>query len=648
MRTVTYSNLKDEPTLSQRLIRADVYDGLQTSNEITFAITLKTINDKEPNLKLHESSLKFVENGDPTTFEPAMLTDPDNKPIDRNIISMSITIQNPPDGDKEQLKFNEALLDPFQLFLTILPNGFLVVANNRDTPDGVPIERFEAIVNSTTYRNDADDPDPMAEPTLGQRIIVFKFSTHILPSIVASQTTEIMFPLNVEGVNDNNPVVDLNGSGEDGTDYRANFTEEGPAVCLSNGLQITDKDILPNTPIKKAIIQIVNGSLEDRIHVDNTSSNLTVTVDWGTGSVTISGTADKSIYEAVLATATYQNTADEPSNSYVYIEFKVWDIDNKYSPIATTSINIINVCDSLILKLDYQSSTYSTTFSELDKTPVKIVNDTNFNISDHDSGMIVGGHISVVGFRADWQDRLTVVEPCEGVTITYENGQLKFEGTASFAAYGTMIKSVRYDNPDPCPEFNYVTLEFHFVDSCGAYNLQAYTTITIIPANDPPFIDLDPETSQHPVKVIYQFKGITNIDPVPITLFPNALYSDCDNSTDLIYSLEIQVREAGDLDTHDEWLIFDLSGTHLVVTNETDIANFQVTYWIRPMDGYRALPQHFGMVLRKVKYFNRATTPFESPRELTIWASDGNDSSTVEALILMERIRNGPTVILGK
>jgi hypothetical protein len=180
MRTVTYSNLKDEPTLSQRLIRADVYDGLQTSNEITFAITLKTINDKEPNLKLHESSLKFVENGDPTTFEPAMLTDPDNKPIDRNIISMSITIQNPPDGDKEQLKFNEALLDPFQLFLTILPNGFLVVANNRDTPDGVPIERFEAIVNSTTYRNDADDPDPMAEPTLGQRIIVFKVSMNVL------------------------------------------------------------------------------------------------------------------------------------------------------------------------------------------------------------------------------------------------------------------------------------------------------------------------------------------------------------------------------------------------------------------------------------------------------------------------------------
>ena len=456
----------------------------------------------------------------------------------------------------------------------------------------------------------------------------------------------------MEGVNDNNPVVDLNGNGEeDGTDYHADFTEEGPAVNLSDGLRITDKDILPNTLIHKATIRVVNSRPEDAIYVDNLGSVLEISMDWNTGTVTVIGDADKSTYELVLATAMYRNTADEPSRCYVDIEFQIQDVDGRYSPIATVNITIIKVCDPLILKLDYNSSTYQTTFSERDKTPIKVVNDMHFNIADDDSDMIVRGSINVVGFRADWQDILRVIghpSPYQGVTIAYENGQLKFDGTASFAVYSTLIENVHYDNPDPCPKSLHVTLEFHFVDDCGAYNLPAYTTITIIPANDPPFMDLDTGTTQDPVEVTYQFKGISNINPEPLTLFPNALFTDCDNSTDSSYSLYIVVREAGDLETYDEMLIFDLDGTNLVVTNTTDIDNFQVTYWIRSRETYTALPQHFEMILRKVQYFNRAIRPFESPRELTMHASDGNDSSTVQALINMERIRNGPTVLLGR
>ena len=143
-----------------------------------FTITLETINDKEPDLKLNESSLKFTENGDPTSFGPAMLTDPDSKPCDQNINSMSVTIQNRLDGDKEKVKFDETLLDTFGLFLTTLPNGFRIAAPNTDT--GAPIEQFLAIVDSAMYCNDADDPQPMAEPTLGQRMIVFKVSMNII------------------------------------------------------------------------------------------------------------------------------------------------------------------------------------------------------------------------------------------------------------------------------------------------------------------------------------------------------------------------------------------------------------------------------------------------------------------------------------
>jgi hypothetical protein len=454
----------------------------------------------------------------------------------------------------------------------------------------------------------------------------------------------------VELVNDNEPVVDLNGE-EDGTDYSAIFTEEGAAVNLSDGLQITDKDILPNTPIQKATIQVVDGLPEDEIHVDNLASGLAVTVGSDYGTITIYGIASKSTYEQVLATATYRNTADEPSRYYLQIEFQVQDADGNYSPIARVNITIIKVCDEFTLKLDYSSSTYLTTFSEQSQTPVKVVNDTHFMILNDDSNAIVGGSISVEGFQMGWQDRLSVMghtSSYEGVTITYENGQLIFDGTASIDVYSTLIKYVVYENPDHCPPVLDVKLIFHFVDDCGAYNLPATTMITILPVNDPPFIDLDNLTTQDPVVATYNILGSDNLDPKPLTLFPYALLTDCD-TTNSVLSLHIELEEAGDLETYDEMLIFDLIGTHLIVTNATDKANFRVTYWVIPRENYTTSPQQLQMVLRKIQYVNIAKNPFENDRILKVYASDGTHiSDPVNGLVDLNRIRIGPTVILGE
>ena len=151
-----------------------MFDGKFYSNEIVFTITIHTINDKEPELKLDGTHFKFIENGGPTYFGPAMLTDQDNKPCDQNIISMSIFIQNALDGADETIKINLTLLSTFGLTLTPLTNGFRIDA--LDEVNGAPIEYFEAIVNSAKYCNDADDPEPMAEPISGKRFIVFEVS----------------------------------------------------------------------------------------------------------------------------------------------------------------------------------------------------------------------------------------------------------------------------------------------------------------------------------------------------------------------------------------------------------------------------------------------------------------------------------------
>lgn len=112
----------------------------------------------------------FTENGGPVYFGPAMLTDADNKPCDQTVIWMSVTIQNRPDGDKETVMFDETLLG--DLLLINLDNGFRIEAP--DQLHGAPIQQFDTIVDSIKYNNVADDPEPLAEPTLGIRHIIFK------------------------------------------------------------------------------------------------------------------------------------------------------------------------------------------------------------------------------------------------------------------------------------------------------------------------------------------------------------------------------------------------------------------------------------------------------------------------------------------
>jgi hypothetical protein len=149
-----------------------VFDGIFYSNEIVFNITIHPVNDKEPELKLNGENFTFTENGGPTYFGPAMLTDQDSKPCDQNILSMAIFIQNALDSESETIKINLTLLTAFNFTLFPLTNGIRIEA--LDQVNGAAIENFDIVVNSAMYCNDAENPQPMGEPTSGQRYIVFE------------------------------------------------------------------------------------------------------------------------------------------------------------------------------------------------------------------------------------------------------------------------------------------------------------------------------------------------------------------------------------------------------------------------------------------------------------------------------------------
>ena len=494
-----------------------------------------------------------------------------------------------------------------------------------------------------------------------------QFKTNIDKTVDSDQITEYNVSLDVRGVNDNAPDVDLNGAAP-GSNFSTSFTEEGIAVNASSGLAITDIDMEPNTLLNYALIKVVNGTSHDKIRVSTYGYHQVNVTEHGTGYLEISGRASRQVYSHILGSATYQNTADEPSRLIILIEFQVRDEENQTSRVATTVVTIIEVCDLVQFEPRNMSMSYAANFSEQGQTPVQVVAD-DFVLDDDDAINIVRGTITIV--NATYGERLRVLDnngeektTHESVKISFSWGVLTFSGTASLDTYKELIRWVRYDDTNPCPPSLTRLLYFNFTDECGSQNPPAMTVITILPFNNPPSLDLDGASTDDPVIVPYVFFGVNNRDPTPKPVFPRATLTDCDSPYALEY-LNVTIKEASNIGH--ERMIFYLDGTNLTVTNTTDSTEFKVTYTIMPIIPPTAVnnatnatvgtpttthvrPEVFQWVLGNMTYINTATKPFENDRKITVGVSDGitSEVSEAKAEIRLERIPLNPKLELNQ
>jgi hypothetical protein len=657
LKSVTYVNLADEPTPGQRNIEAYVNDGEFESNRLWFNITIISVNDKPPVLELSETNYTFTENGPAVRFGVEELSDADSKACDKKVLELSVTVTPRPDGNRESVSYNGSLLDN-KLTVELIEGGFVVKAG--DQADGADLELYKLFLDGVTYDNEADEPYPHAEPKLGIRHVTFKFKTNIVSTIDSDQITEYSVYLNVVGENDNVPNVDLNGVAP-GHSFTTDFTEEGMAVAISSGLLITDIDKKPDTPLDYAEIKVINATTYDMIRVFTYNSSVTVSGN-GTGWVKISGNASRQEYAHILGSATYQNTADEPTKLVVDIQFQVRDKDGLKSPVVSTVVTVIEVCDPIQFEPRNMSLYYKADFSEEVQDPIKVVAD-DFVLDDDDADKVVGGTITIV--NVTYGERLRVLDSSNmevtdhgGVTISFSEGVLTFVGEASLETYRQLIKWVKYDNTNPCPVSLYRHLHFNFTDDCGSQNEpETMTVITILPFNNPPSLDLDSASMDDPVIVPFIFYGINNRDPTPQPVFPKAALTDCD-TPDVLGYLKVTIQEASNVDS--ERMIFHLNGTNLQVVADADSTEFTITYTIQPVispttsgsgsGDNQVSPQVFQDVLKSMEYINTATKPFETARKVTVTASDGRSGnvSTAMAEIHLERIPLNPLLKLNQ
>ncbi len=147
-----------------------------------------------------------------------------------------------------------------------------------------------------------------------------------------------------------NPKIDLNGSGS-GIDYAASFSEDGGAIAIVDGANLTVND-LDSAELDKAVVTITNLQ-------DGTDEALSATpsggisagdisYDTAAGALTIDppGTAPLADFEAVLRTVTYDNASQDPGSSSRLVNFLADDGTNSSDPLALSTVTVLSINDA--------------------------------------------------------------------------------------------------------------------------------------------------------------------------------------------------------------------------------------------------------------------------------------------------------------
>ena len=497
--SVSYQNTVNNPRPPlQREVEVVVYDGV-FSTTASGVITIEAVNDP-PVLQLSNQlnySTTFSGEGIPVALSTAAFTlqDPDSSTLQL----ASIELLNPEQGD-------HLTADPLNN-IGIETNGVSLTITGP-----AALEDYAVVLRSARYFNN------ISSPTAGIRIVAFTVNDGESSASAYAEVTIVLM--------NNPPIIALN-MGSNVTE----FVEGGsPVRFIPTGISITDED---NMNIHSAIITLTNIVDRDQERIELPQQiNLTFTYNNFTGQLVVQGQAMPSIYEETLASITYSNIAEEPSNIDRQIEVTVSDgtaVSNTI--IFLICISLINDAPQIILNGE-DFAVFSVLYLE-NSGPMPVANRFSAQIIDVDNQSlsyltlqlsgILDGELEGLSFENSTALRIDISSDIQSRTynITYEGQQ------GSLGMYTELLRSIRYNNLalEPNATTNRTIL---FIVSDGQLTSPtAVTTITIQLIDD-----------NQPVFVVKEYVASIEENSTNGTFVVQLIATDADLGDQFIYVLE--------------------------------------------------------------------------------------------------------------
>ncbi|MBD9387908.1 tandem-95 repeat protein [Agrobacterium sp. AGB01] len=586
IRAITFSNSGDNPGTTARVINVTVNDGGLSSAVAVSTINVIAVNDAPVNT-LPASG--WTTNED-TSFALSGLSIAD---VDAGTGNMTVTL-NVATGA-----------------ITAISGGSVTVTGSGTTT----ITLTGTLANINAYLASAAAPVyvPVADAN-GAVTLTMTTNDNGNTGTGGALTDIDVRTITIIPVNDA-PVLDLDGSSA-GTGYSIGYTENGSGVAIAaNNNSVIDVD---NANMASATIVITNGQAGDILAATGTlPTGITASYNATTFTLTLTGSATKAAYQAALAQILYSSSSDNPT----------------IGGTATGRTISVTVNDGALA-----SNTAITTVA------VTAVNDAPVNTlpasgwtTNEDTNVALSG-LSILDLDAV-NGTMTVTLGVSSGTITATSGcsvTVSGSGTATLTLSGTLtninayLASASAPIYVPVPDANgAITLTMTTNDNGNTGTGGALTdidirTITIIPVNDPPILDLDTGSTGTGYSTTYTEKGAS----VAIT-GASALITDVDNTNMSSLTVVITNGQAGDL--------LALSSTIPGITASYNAATFTLT-----LTG-SATKADYQTALQAVRYSTTSDNPSTIGRTINVVTNDGAaNSNTAVATVNVIAVNDAP------
>ena len=357
------------------------------------------------------------------------------------------------------------------------------------------LSALQEAIETVIYVNRIEEPHPL------DRGVLILVSDAIGPS--DEPGVVILSPILI---NDQRPILDLNGLATAGIDLETTFNERSPTetdgtLIITEETALYDRDsgfftinrieinlLDPNPPNEFLFHTIIPPGFN--IQVFDSGSRVLIQS---------SNPAEERFPDQFLDAVRlvmYRDVQEEPEEVVRRITFTVYDTGAEHinEPLAETRVTLVQTNDQPVLDLDTTSASLDTSVSfDESEGRVKLVSGTAQSITDPDSTMATEARFMFTQ-RPDGDVETLEVDVASlpnGITVTQNfdssTGVLTVVGTYDFDTWLEILRTVEYVNTERNPdELRSRMVAVEIQDANGGISEQAFVFISITLFNNPP------------------------------------------------------------------------------------------------------------------------------------------------------------------
>ncbi|MBW1879315.1 MAG: hypothetical protein JRJ84_13210, partial [Deltaproteobacteria bacterium] len=591
----TFEVTGDDPVAGVRTIEVYGRNGADIGPTVSGTVTVVAANDP-PFVDLDDLdpettdwAAAFQEGDAPVKVSRNQLeiSDPDDTAIEE----MTVVITNISEAGEEILDADVAATA-----VSLAGDGTSTLTLTGPTS----IADFETVLATITYEHTGE------APTEGDRTVTVTVDD-------GDATASADSVITVTGDNDV-PVMDLD-TGNAGVDVTFTTTEgDGTVDLIGSAVSLSDLD---DTHFEQIEISLAAASTATFALAATATGGITVTTQDAGRGLLLSGPATLADFDAVLESVTFTMDDEDPPDLLFDLDVIASDGDDVVLAQVHATLTAVNDLPEVDLDGVGTDDTFAVTWTE---GGAAVALAPAVTIADLDDGSLAEVQVTLTNPESD--DRLLT-----GETSSWSSGTLRIQGARSLADYASVLAGVTFESQTEDPVTGVRDVEVIVKDLSGGWSSPVAGTITVVPTNDAPLVDLDSDVGGTDHATTFE-EG----DP-PVRLYYGVI-SDVDDTQFVGVTVVItDVQEMGDevlaADTgataiSSDW---DSSSSTLSLTGAADLADYQ-------------------SVLDALTYVHAGEDPTEGDRHVTVTVDDGEDTATATATVAITAVNDAPLMDL--